>query len=116
MGYYVCSIGIVHNHTCCIWTVANIDVRHVEILTQEKIDSNLEQTNGIIDKVLAGTVPNCRAVLEGDVVKGYIDNIDEGQSNVYVSTGDHRACSSESQGSKALERSGWFCEGVCAFR
>ena len=103
MGNGVGPVGVIDHNTRSIGAMAHFNTGHVDTFTRVEIQSHSEQTTTAIS-VLAGTVANCSTILEGDVGKGYIFDVDECQSSVLCLGAVHcRTCSSESQEGEILE-------------
>ena len=104
MGNGVGPVGVIDHNTCSIGAMAHSNMGHVDTFARVEIQSHFEQTSTAIFIILAGTVANCSTILEGDVGKGYIFDVDECQSSVLCLGAVHcRTCSSESQEGEILE-------------
>ena len=78
LGDYVGAIGIIDSHTCCIWTVADSNMGHVDAFTQIEVESNLELADTRVDKVLARAVVKRCTLEERDIIECDISHIDKG--------------------------------------
>lgn len=108
---------VIDHHTRCIWTVTDIDVRHVDTLTQIEVQCYFEHANALIHEVLTGAVTNCCTVEERNAVEGYVCYVHKSQTSSVSLGAVHRGVSTrEGQKTKVLEEWNRFSEEMCTFR